>query len=252
MTDRICTSAGCSTMVGLSGARGMCPRHYRFWRKTQPPPPTRPCVLDGCIKPQVGNGHCAMHRNRLMRTGSFELRPKVQKVCWADGCEAFGRSYGLCSKHGARWYRNGRIEALNGVEARGEKSSQWAGDAVTYRTVHSRLNQCYGKASGYRCEDCGGRAQQWSYDGRSDREQIDPKNHMRYTTDLEHYASRCLRCHHRYDGHWPESCPRGHLYAGANLIVVPRDGSRRCRTCKRAWQRENYHRRRQLAARPAG
>lgn len=57
-----------------------------------------------------------------------------------------------------------------------------------YAAVHDRLQTDRGKAGMFECADCGGRAEEWSYEGEGS-----------YSADLTLYVARCVPCHRRRD-----------------------------------------------------
>lgn len=103
-------------------------------------------------------------------------------------------------------------------------------DVTTYSGVHARLRRIRGAASAYECA-CGAPAAEWAYthDDPCPNETISPRGGEKYSTDLNRYKPMCRRCHRLYDKAAITHCPRGHLYAGDNLIVDA--GKRKCRTC---------------------
>jgi hypothetical protein len=239
MAERICASEGCGTLVGPKGARGWCPMHYRAWYYAQPPKPRPPCSAPGCSKPTVQRLWCAMHRGRLKRTGSLDLIARERPTCSVDGCDAKATSRQLCSKHNARLDRHGNTDVM--LAGPREQHFAWGGDEVTYRTAHGRLTRYRGKANQHPCVDCGALAAQWSYDGKAENEQRDPRTGIAYTTEMVHYQPRCYPCHKAFD--LRSHCPHGHAYEGAN-VIFKKDGSRACRTCKRRMDRASYLKRR--------
>ena len=69
----------------------------------------------------------------------------------------------------------------------GEKSGKWKGDNVGYEGVHAWIRKHKGKASLYKCIDCGEQAKDWSNVDHS------------YKRNLEDYQPRCIGCHRKYD-----------------------------------------------------
>lgn len=63
--------------------------------------------------------------------------------------------------------------------------------------MHTRLAAMFGKATGYRCVDCGGGAEQWSYD-HLDPDELASESGP-YSTSPDHYKPRCIPCHKRFD-----------------------------------------------------
>lgn len=81
-------------------------------------------------------------------------------------------------------------------------------EVVTYSGAHQRVRRLRGKAADYPCADCGGRADQWSYDGLDLNEQIEQRKRidgemvpMAYSLETKHYHPRCDSCHRSLDRH---------------------------------------------------
>jgi NAD-dependent SIR2 family protein deacetylase len=77
---------------------------------------------------------------------------------------------------------------------------------ITYRGMHTRVRSYRGSPTTYRCVDCGGQAEEWSYSGRGKHELTEigtgPKGTpitVTYSTDCADYEPRCVSCHRRHD-----------------------------------------------------
>jgi hypothetical protein len=100
--------------------------------------------------------------------------------------------------HYARNRRHGDPAAvITPVRRRGSDNPAWVGADATYFTVHARLRDWRGPASGYPCVGCGAPAANWSYDHGDPNERLGRAGP--YSTDLDRYAARCVRCHRRWD-----------------------------------------------------
>lgn len=163
--------------------------------------------------------------------------------CSVDLCESQAQRRGYCAKHYNRWWRNGDPTIVRGgPDALRDQHHSWAGQETTYRAVHKRLTRYRGPARNYQCVDCQGPAQHWSYDGGSALERLSDDG-APYTPELDCYSPRCNSCHKLRDAPGAPNCPRGHPFSGSNLIIR-KDGSRCCRTCKLRWDRDQYRKRR--------
>ena len=128
-------------------------------------------------------------------------------LCSIEGCTR-KRKYvktGWCQTHYHRYWRTGdpmTVKMERG--ASGDRTRSWQGDAITYRTAHTRVTQRRGKACSYTCM-CGKQARHWSYD------HTDP-NHQKqvfmwkgkpitcfYSTDVMKYQALCRGCHVKRD-----------------------------------------------------
>lgn len=82
--DRPC-SKGCGRLVGLRGARGLCPACYQAKRNAERKADPLTCEVPGCGQDVVHQGYkiCAMHRARLRREGSVgESGRRIEPDGW--------------------------------------------------------------------------------------------------------------------------------------------------------------------------
>ena len=70
----------------------------------------------------------------------------------------------------------------------GENNGNWKGDSAGKIAIHSWVVKQQGKASLYKCIDCGNQARVWSN-----------INHHIYRRVLEDYIPRCQSCHAKFD-----------------------------------------------------
>jgi DNA-directed RNA polymerase subunit RPC12/RpoP len=187
----------------------------------------RTCAIEGCPGKHKGHGYCNKHLLRwkthgdplvevppgrhtldpaaavqLMRDAGLE--PLAEYVdtktpwrcrCMTCGAEVYPRYSNV--KQGMGCIRCG--ERRRGLKRRRENNPLWKGDDVAYRTVHRRLEMWQGRASEHSCADCGAQADDWSYDGGSDKERVEPASGLAYSPDLGAYVPRCRVCHKRRD-----------------------------------------------------
>lgn len=94
---RTCAVDGCKTTP--KGNRFVCEEHAGW---------TPPCSVDGCTRRAASTSTdlCALHRERLRRTG--RTGPRQKPTCSVDGCEKPARGRGLCGTHYARSIRRER------------------------------------------------------------------------------------------------------------------------------------------------
>lgn len=106
---------------------------------------------------------------------------------------------GFCSKHYQRFMRHG--DPSIGRDFAGEKNPAWKGESASYDAVHLRVRAARGPASQHVCVDCGGPAEEWSYDHADPDEKSETRGNslVTFSTDLVHYVPRCVRDHRAYD-----------------------------------------------------
>lgn len=185
MLPKICSIPECETPVGKRGAKGLCPKHYAASRP--------PCVIVDCGKVQASGGYCAMHNYRIKTSGSphsttsGRMNRSPNEVCEVDGCGQPKRKRNWCASHYAQWQREGEVRPF---------LYKW-GDGG-YIPAHTTLRNKRGKASEYKCVDCGSQAQEWSYAGGCPNEIVDRQG-LAFSRDLSRYDPRCIRCHRHFD-----------------------------------------------------
>lgn len=118
-------------------------------------------------------------------------------ACTVDGCMSPQHARELCNKHYKRWAKHGDANHVERITGRPLK-----GLAPTWAAIHKRLARTRGSAERFSCVDCGGIAQEWSYDGSDPDELIgrSGKSNVSYSLDLNHYQPRCISCHRIFDG----------------------------------------------------
>lgn len=161
------------------------------------------CSIADCGRPAHTRGWCRTHYGRWLRGASLHMPIRAWRVedrsCAADGCTRPFHStiddQSWCSMHASRVNRHGDPGAW---KRRGVDHGMWAGEKVGYHGVHRRLYKEYGQARSHRCADCGGQAEQWSYDGADPKERSDPRRGP-FSADLDRYQPRCVPCHRKLD-----------------------------------------------------
>lgn len=193
MADRMCSIDGCP---GKVLARGWCRNHYYAWKRNGDP-----LAAKRVYKFDHDTAAAIMRAAGLEPLAPYpgSMSPWLCQ-CLACGDEVSPRLNGIRSGQGGCAACGNR---RNGEHQRGSGNPYWRGDQAGYFAVHRRLLAQRGKASEHRCRDCGGQAQEWSYDGGSAGEQtgIEPgAEGLKYTTDLMAYSPRCTGCHSTLDG----------------------------------------------------
>ena len=98
----------------------------------------------------------------------------------------------------------------------------------SYIGVHNKLAAERGSARSQACVRCGKPAREWAYVNDSPDEIVDRQG-RKFSPNLDDYQPMCFGCHRRFDKAVITHCPKGHEYAGENLILD--QSKRKCRTC---------------------
>lgn len=162
------------------------------------------CSVDECDRGHYAKGYCQLHYQRLKRTD--ELGPTTSKLMSRAGncaeCSHPVWARGLCNVHYTRWNKHGNVDTvlIGGCCLRGPNHPNWKGTEITYHSAHHRLRRTRGPAKAQLCVDCGGGAQQWSYNGTADGDELTSEMGD-YSPDPQHYDPRCIPCHKKFDLH---------------------------------------------------
>lgn len=171
---------GCGALLSGRGGKRYCG------------PACRPrCKIEDCGKPVHTREMCSAHATRDARYGD-PLAPKVRQKnegsCSVEGCDQPMRKVGMCASHYAMKQKHGEIR--DWLYRHGEGG---------YVSTHTWIRRHRGAASEHACVDCGGSADEWSYEGGSPFEQLDPGRGTPFARDLAYYSPRCFRCHRIFD-----------------------------------------------------
>ena len=218
MGDRTCAVEGCERD---HYAKGWCNTHWRRWRETGDPgsaqiQPYRAgpvCQFTGCSKTRKGNGrYCSMHAARAARGHPMDSPPRqtITKAgpCLVVDCNRPRGARGWCTRHYHAWkmYGDPQLIAKPGyAHPKGSKNPKWAGDDVTYSTLHQRLRRYRGSPT--KCGHCGvtGRHQwalDWDKDPKVRYEDVKRRgkvDRLPYSSNLQDYIALCRSCHRRFD-----------------------------------------------------
>ena len=194
---RICSVEGCESK---HDARGYCASHYNRWKRygdpraSAPKPEPRPCGIDGCGRPHRNWGYCNMHAQRFYKHGDpLKVIEQMRSTCVIDLCGEPMKGHGYCVKHLRRVKKTGSPFIIR------EGGRPPVGQHPGWDAAHVRVKKVRGKASSYKCVDCGGAAAEWSYDNLDAHELIDQKKNIAYSLSVEHYEARCVPCHRKFD-----------------------------------------------------
>lgn len=223
MRKSTCTAPECERPVK---AKGYCNRHYqRLWQgkpmssRTDLKP--KRCDIEGCDKWARSRTaeHCEMHYYRNYIYGDpgeaeERQRKRVGEQCVADGCTKPDIRKGYCSMHGTRLDRHGDANRVvppsERKYRRGERHPRWVGDSPRYSALHMRLRKYRGPASSETCADCGGSADEWSYNYADPAERYEHVGGyvLAYSIDMSNYDPRCRMCHIRFDSNQRRTEPK--------------------------------------------
>jgi hypothetical protein len=165
------------------------------------------CVVNGCGWHQkIIRGYCTKHYQRWKKYGAPELPPQQappRRTCTVNGCDRTHDAHGYCHIHYCRAVKYGDPNVGTGrrpnfPKYQGDNHPMWVGDEVTYPGQHLRVKSFRGRATDHPCADCGEQATQWSYDHADPDERIAPNGRV-YSTNVDHYQPRCIKCHRQFD-----------------------------------------------------
>ena len=178
------------------------------------------CAVNGCGKPIKRKALCYGHYMKAWRYGTPtpEHSPR-----WED---IRGRRYGtltVVERKAGKWICQcdcgdrairsaGELNRTGDTSVCGTPGRHYRTDAPGYSGAHGRVRSLRGSASAHRCVDCGGPASHWSYnhdDLDELVEQVRGGYTVAYSTDPQHYSSRCVPCHKRYDLHRLDAARQG-------------------------------------------
>ena len=57
------------------------------------------CKVKGCQEVVHSKGFCNTHYQRILRTGSLDLKPRETRLCNVSYCENIHYARGFCKKH---------------------------------------------------------------------------------------------------------------------------------------------------------
>lgn len=161
--------------------------------------PTNPCSIDGCDKPARGRGWCVKHWKRWRTHGDplyVRPAPLPPPRCAVADCNKPKHGFIYCSKHYQRYVKSGD-PLISGDHYPGRPRIA----EPSYDGVHKRLSREKGAAAARFCVDCGGQADEWSYDGGCPHELVGEVRGsiLAYSVDQSRYSPRCRPCHRAMD-----------------------------------------------------
>jgi hypothetical protein len=167
------------------------------------------CTIEGCGRDAYyrGLGLCQAHYFQIRRNGkvtSAAIHAYGTAGCKEPGCGKPHDALGWCEMHYTRFLRHGdpHVRLRNCTETprpAGPDSPAWAGDAISYGGLHTRLRRERGDASGHPCHVCGSPAESWAYDHSDSGELASAAAGRPFSTDLARYKPMCASCHVRFD-----------------------------------------------------
>lgn len=124
---------------------------------------------------------------------------KQKRALWSVECEC-----GNTAVVNGHDLRNGHTKSC-GCKKLSGFAGQWVKGQIrtsnpSYRTMHLRLAR-HAPATNFACVDCGGKANEWSYDHQDPDElkEVWGRYPVSYSIKLDHYQPRCVPCHRTYD-----------------------------------------------------
>ena len=232
--ERKCATHWCPRLVGKSGAKGYCPRHYHRLRKYGDPLAILPedyygawakCAINECRRPARNKTSelCKMHYHRAYRNGEAgEATERIRQAragkCTVEGCSKPDLEGIYCKTHGARVRRHGDPHKVIAAKDRemptGGDHPHWKGDQPGYGAAHERVTREKGRASEHDCVDCGDAAYHWSYTHQCKDEVVrDVRGYIiAYSPHPDQYVPRCVPCHKRFDLGRNDSFPVDQYY----------------------------------------
>jgi hypothetical protein len=204
----ICAVNGCDARASV---REWCNAHYQRWRAAGDPQAELPsrsrvessCLIEGCLGPVEARGWCGKHYARWRKHGDPQYERERHATCLVADCDKVPRRPvgGYCEMHYTRWLRHGDFETHHPVVK--------PNDEVSYFLLHERLRKARGKATEYRCVQCGTQAKQWAQ-----LHGADPCN-------FDNYVPMCLSCHRKYDT-YPETREKNRRNGGPDAWTPKR------------------------------
>lgn len=150
-----------------------------------------------CENPACGREFMGRRSRGGARFCSVACQNQWQRKVDADQCKindddcTAGRkvlAHGLCNTHYRRWWKHGDTSVVlpHGSFPRGKEHPDWVGDDITYRGMHSRIQQARGRANSC-VNGCESTRYEWAHIHNTDPH------------DVENYQGMCPPCHNRYD-----------------------------------------------------
>lgn len=238
-----CAIAGCELPLHV---KGMCKKHdlrvrrtgspHRFCVKCSGQMPESSgratmcesckqghvCSVEGCGRKPQGRGFCKMHWKRWRSTGDPSKTRQIGGLnkkgpCLVSGCDRKYHARGYCNTHYYHFILYGDPLAVGPGKSSGRDRAEF----LTYAGIHKRLFYDRGRAAGYSCADCGGAAQEWSYDGGCPSEMREDVNGsvLAYSLNQDLYSPRCKKCHRSRDLAIPEKHYATDGKTGAHITI---------------------------------
>ncbi|WP_329747323.1 hypothetical protein [Brachybacterium sp. J144] len=141
------------------------------------------------------------------------------------------RTQALCRRHYLLTRRRLGPPSARATDGRGAPTLERVG----YMGAHTRTQERYGLAAGYRCELCPARAAQWALPPSLEAETCE-RTGLRYSCDPEDYMPLCASCHSTLDRANP---PRPGLVPLPLSPLVTDPGTLRPVIRREPWPRED-------------
>lgn len=172
-------------------------------QKWHPPMIWKKCDIDNCDRRArtPRSKLCHMHYSRIRNHGtpgaseSSTIKNKGERCVVAE-CPSEAETKGMCGKHYTRHLRHGDPKTTY------PNRLMPGTGTISYRYAHALVRVAKGSASDYRCVDCDGEADHWSYNLQDPDEVYETSSGgvvRQYSEHVEFYEPRCSRCHMRFD-----------------------------------------------------
>lgn len=162
------------------------------------------CELPECNSPRYQTHRlCGSHYMKLYRHGDPRWEQPTRSIDLAG--QRFGALVAIERADAKHWTcvcdcgreRRVRTWCLTAGQTKSCTFGHRRLPAVAYSAAHQRLATDRGPASDHDCTDCGGVAQQWSYDHEDADDLVSTEG--AYSLTQSHYFPRCVPCHKRFD-----------------------------------------------------
>jgi hypothetical protein len=164
-----------------------------------------PCQVESCDGRNECKGYCLYHYRKWKHNGDANyVKPSEKGITKNTGRTHFKKGFTPWNKGLTGWASTTHMESLKKANKErtpwnkgkkleylyGENNWIWAGDKVSYRTLHNWVARHLGKPD--TCEHCG-------RDGLTEHQVHWSNISGDYSRDLDDWQRLCAKCHKAYD-----------------------------------------------------